>query len=110
MKNTAKIFATILIAISLTGCAVFPTEAVQLARIEAEVIRHDRDARSAEARAVLIEFTTISCSKENNEPCIFRAPAGSYDAKGRPKYGFLDDALDGVISFGLVSRVLDTLK
>ena len=110
MKTTAKIFATILIAISLTGCAVFPTEAVQLARIEAEVIRHDRDARSAEARAVLIEFTTISCSKENNEPCIFRAPASASTPQGKVRYGFLDGALDGVINFGIVSKIVGKIN
>ena len=111
MIDIAKIVSILVITLSLVGCAsIMPSEAVQLARVQADIAKYDRDARIAEARMTTLEFTTISCGKPEGEPCIFRAPAGSYDAKGRVKYGFLDNALDGVISFGVVSRVLDKIN
>ena len=109
--NTAKILSIIVIALSLTGCAaIFPSEAVQLARIEAEVARHDRDARSAEARATVIEFTSLSCTKASGEPCVLRASASASAPHGKVRYGFLDGALDGVINFGIVSKVIDKIR
>ena len=105
--------------LAAAGCSSIPkpaTDSERIAEYQATIAKYERDVRILEAQSTVIEFNTLTCTRSDDLPCVFRTAVSDplivpskYEALAdvaKERYGFLDRALGGIIKFGILAGVL----
>ena len=120
MKTKAILIICGILAAGCSSIPKPPTDSARIAEFQATIAKYERDVRILEAQSTVIEFNTLTCTRSDGLPCVFRtavsdpliAPSkfDSVAEIAKARYGFMDKALKGVINFGVLVGVLNKVR